>query len=216
MDNELFELIKYISIESLCIAVIAFALTMLIKWPIKKFTSKLSEEKRRAVNIVIMFIPGLISVIISLFYYGIFKSNWATMSILNTGLSAWIISLTIYAIYERIVTIIKAIKSGKLEINSELASETINYLKSNLKNLNSSLKEKEKTLKNISDKLKSLNQIKIILESNVSNKDIAKLSDTNIEIQKMTNEENILQSEINETKSQIKNYTAKLYVKKGE
>lgn len=216
MDNEILELIKYLSVESLCFAVVAFLLTMLIKWPIKKLTSKLVEEKRKAVNIAILFIPAAISLIISLFYYGIFKSDWLTLSIVDTGLSSWIISLSIYAVYERIVVVIKAIKSGKVEINSELASETISFLKSSLKDLNSALKEKEKNLEQISEKLKSLNQIKSVLESDSLNKDIAKLSETNIQIQSLVNEEKLLQDQITKTKTQIESYTQKLYVTKGE
>lgn len=216
MDNEILEFIKYLSIKSLCIGIIAFFLTMLIKWPLKKLTAKLSEEKRKAVNIAILIIPVSISLILSMLYYGIFKSNWLTISIVDTGISSWFISLSIYAIYERILMIIKAIKSGKIKIDNQLTKETINFLKSSLKDLNTIIKEKEKNLKDISEKIKSLDQIKNMLESAGFNKDIAKLSETNIEIQALQNEKKFLQNQITQTQNQIESYTQQLYLKKGE
>ena len=211
MENEIINLIRNISIESISIAFISFVLTMLVKIPIKKATEKLTEEKRKAVNIVILFIPGIISFIFSYLYYGIFESNWLTILVVDTGLSSWIISLTIYAIYERIVIIINGIKSGKLELNSELTKDTISFLKDSLKDLNSSLNEKEKTLKEIEEKLKSLNQIKSVIELNKSSMDINKLSDTNIEIQSLTSNELEIQRQIDETKKQIENFSKQLY-----
>ena len=216
MDNEILEIFRYISIESLSIAIVVFFLTMLIKWPIKNFTIKLIEEKRKAINIAIFLIPATLSFIMSLLYYGIFKSNWLTITIVNTAISSWIISLSIYKIYEKIITIIKGLKSGSIKLNSELASETIKLLQSSLKDLNLTLKEKEKKINNIAENLKSLYQIKTNLESNNVNKDIARLSATNIKIQELTNEEKTLQNQITNTEKQIKTYTQLLYVTKGD
>ena len=211
MENEIISLIRNVSIESICIAFIVFVLTMLVKIPIKRATDKLTEEKRKAVNVVILFIPGVISFIFSFLYYGVYESNWLTILVVDTGLSSWIISLTIYAIYERIVIIINGIKSGKLKLNSELTKDTISFLKDSLKDLNSSLNEKEKTLKEIEEKLKSLNQIKSVIELNKSSMNINKLSDTNIEIQALTSNELEIQRQIDETKKQIENFSKQLY-----
>lgn len=217
MDNQIIELLKYLSAEALIIAIISFVLTMLIKYPIKKLTSKLIEEKRKAVNIVILFIPALLSFILSLLYFGVLKSDWRAFVIIDTALSGWLISLTIYAVYERIVIIIKAVKNGKTEINGELASETINFIKSNIETLTTTLKEKENKLEAISSKLKTLNQVKENIISDTSaEKDISKLSETNIEIQTLVNEETSLQNQILTTKNQIENYTKQLYIKQGE
>ena len=217
MDDQIIELLKYLSAEALIIAVISFVLTMIIKYPIKKMTSRLTEEKRKAVNIVILFIPALLSFILSLLYFGIFKSDWTTFAIVDTGLSGWFISLTIYAIYERIVIIIKAVKNGKIEMNSELASETINFIKSNIETLTTTLKEKENKLETISSKLKILNQVKEKIISDTSiEKDISKLSETNIETQILVDEEMSLQNQISNIKNQIENLNKQSYIEEGK
>ena len=46
MNNEFLFNIKYLSVEVVVIAIIIFGLTMLIKYPIKKVTAKLEENKR--------------------------------------------------------------------------------------------------------------------------------------------------------------------------
>lgn len=50
MESEILLRLKDISIEAVIISIIVFGLTMLIKWPIKKSTSKLEENRRKAVN----------------------------------------------------------------------------------------------------------------------------------------------------------------------
>ena len=215
MDNEIFEILEYLSWKTLIIAVLSFILTMVIKSPIKKFSSKLPEEKRKAVNIVILLIPALLSFLFSLLYFGIFESNWTTFAIVDNGISSWLISLSIYAIYEKLVIVIKAIRSGKVQVNADLTKDTVNFIKSSLKDLTSSLKQKEKSLNDISSKLISLNQIKEVLEYNKSNLDISKISETNIEIQNILNEETSLKTQIKNIKEQINNYTNQLY-SKGE
>ena len=215
MDNEIIEILEYLSWKTLIIALLSFILTMIIKYPIKKFSSKLPEEKRKAVNIVIFLIPALLSFLQSLLYFGFFESNWTTFAIVDNAMSSWLISLTIYAIYERIVIIIKAIRSGKTQLNADLTKDTINFIKSNIKDLTSNLKQKEKSLDSISSKLKSLNQIKEVLENNTASLDISKISETNIEIQNILNEETSLKTQIKNIKEQINNYTNQLY-SKGE
>ena len=69
MDSELFLNISNLSWEVALIAFIVFGLTMLIKWPIKNATSKLDENKRKAVNTVIVFIPMVLSILLNGLYY---------------------------------------------------------------------------------------------------------------------------------------------------
>ncbi len=216
MDGEILNTIKHISLESLCIAFIVFALTMLIKWPIKRCTKKLTEEKRKAVNTVILFIPIVLSLILSILYYGIVKSLWFNLITFETAISAWIISLTIYAVYERIVILVKGIWSGKIKIDSELTKETLKFIKSNVKTLTSKIKVDEKQIKKIQENLTSLLEIKKVIESSVGNIDIAKLSETNIRIQELKNEERTLQLQIDESQKQIQNYSEQLNLNKGE
>ncbi len=215
MDGEILNTIKHISLESLCIAFIVFVLTMLIKWPIKRCTKKLTEEKRKAVNTVILFVPIVLSLILSILYYGILKKSWFNLMSFETTISSWIISLTIYAIYERIVILIKGIWSGKIKVDSELTKETLKFIKDNVKILTSKIKIDEKQIKKIQEKITSLLEIKKVIESNVGNIDIAKLSETNIQIQELKNEERSLQLQINENQKQIQNYSEQLN-NKGE
>ena len=76
MNNEFIFNLKNISIETIVISIIVFGLTMLIKWPIKKLTQKLEENKRKAVNTVIVFTPMILCFILNILYYGIFKNQW--------------------------------------------------------------------------------------------------------------------------------------------
>ncbi len=216
MDGEILNTIKNLSLESLYIALCVFVLTMLIKWPIKKCTNKLSEEKRKAFNTVILFIPIVLSLIGSTLYYGIFKSFWFTLKTIETAFSSWVVSLSIYAIYERVIILIKGISSGKVKINSELTKETLTFLKDSIKTLSSKLKVDKKQIKEIQEELTSLNQIKNLLESDAVNIDIAKLSETNIKIQELLNKEKSLKSQIESSLNQIKIYTNKLLNKEGE
>ncbi len=96
MDGELINTIKNISLESLCIAFGVFALTMLVKWPIKKCTAKFPEDKRKAVNTVILLIPIILALIGSILYYGFFKASWFSLKAFETAFSSCIVSLTIY------------------------------------------------------------------------------------------------------------------------
>lgn len=216
MDGKILDVIKNISLESLYIACCVFLLTMLIKWPIKKFTSKLTEDKRKAVNTIILVIPIVISFLISILYFGIYKSIWFNLDVLEISISSWVVSLTIYAIYERIVILIKGIRTGKLNYNSEITKDTLAFLKKNIKLLISKIKIDKKQFDKIKNQMKSLLEIKSIIESDISNNDIAKLSQTNIQIQELKNEEISLQKQIDENEKQKQIYINKLYNKQGE
>lgn len=48
MDYEIFNIFKDYTLEVILIGLGAFLLTYLIKWPIKKATEKLDENKRKA------------------------------------------------------------------------------------------------------------------------------------------------------------------------
>lgn len=193
MDSEFFDIIKSISLEAFCISVCVFVFTMLIKLPIKKYTSKLSEDKRKAINTVILFIPIVLSLLFSVFYYGLFKHTWLSITMFETATSAWIISLSIYAIYERIIILIRGIMSGKLKADSDITKETLSFLKSNIKALTSKMKVDEKQIKNIQKRLTSLLEFKNSIETCTTGMNIAKLSETNIQIQQLKNEEQSLQ-----------------------
>ncbi len=75
MENEFLFALKDISLEAIIISILVFGLTMLIKWPIKKYTAKFEENKRKSINTVIIFIPLILAYILSALYFGISKNN---------------------------------------------------------------------------------------------------------------------------------------------
>ena len=87
MESEILLRLKDISIEAVIISIIVFGLTMLIKWPIKKSTSKLEENRRKAVNTIIVFIPMILSFLISCLYFGLFSNQWFETIVFNTSAS---------------------------------------------------------------------------------------------------------------------------------
>ena len=129
MDLEIFEVFKNNKLEVILIGLGAFLLTYLIKWPIKKQTAKLAEEKRKMVNIIIIFIPLILSAVASVVFYGITTREWISWIVVDCSISAWLISLSLYAVVSRIAILIRGLRSGKVKLNSELTKDTIKYIK---------------------------------------------------------------------------------------
>lgn len=93
MESEFLLSIKHLSILEVVISLLVFTLTMIIKIPTKKATSKLKEGKRKAVNTVIVFIPIVLSFVFSLLYYGIFEKVWFDGAVLDTFASSYILAV---------------------------------------------------------------------------------------------------------------------------
>jgi len=214
--SELIFDIKQISIEVLVISLIVFALTMLIKWPIKKVTSKLNEDKRKAVNTLIIFIPIILSFLLTLLYSGIFKSEWFSLKVVETSISSWVMAFSIYAIYQRIVIIIKGLISGNIKIGDKVVKETISLIKSDINSLKENLKKDQKELNKVLDEKSILIKLKNELENTIEYSDLSKLSETNIEINSLTQNENKLRQQIENAQLQISNCEKELQIKKGE
>ena len=185
----------------------------LIKWPIKKATEKLDENKRKAVNIVIIFIPLLLSVIASILYYGFAKDEWATAMVFDSAFSSWLISLSLYAIVSRIWLVIKGIASGKIKVNSELTDEAIKYIKENIKNISKQIKVDEKSLTNVVSKIEELAKLRDLLTSDTINPDMEKIADVNSQITNLETEQQKLESDIENKKNILNGYNDKLYAK---
>lgn len=213
MNYEIFNIFKDYTLEVILIGLGAFLLTYLIKWPIKKATEKLDENKRKAVNIVIIFIPLIISIIASILYYGIAKNVWATFMVFDSAFSSWIISLSLYAIVSRIWLVIKGIFSGKIKLNSELTKETIEYFKDKIKNISKELKVDEKSLTNIVNKIEELAKLRDLLTSDTINPDITKIAEVNTQISNLETKQKTLQDEIDSKINIINGYNDKLYQK---
>ena len=208
MEYEIFNIFKNYTLEALLIGFGAFLLTYLIKLPIKKKTSTLEENKRKMINIVIMFIPLVLSFIASVVYYGITERQWISLLVLDSAISSWLISLSLYAIVSRIWLVIKGIKSGKLQINSDLTKETISYIKETIKILNKENKTAEKSLETITEKLTSLTQLRDLFCQDSS--EILKL---NNEISSLKETENEYKAQIESNTEKINTFTEKLYTK---
>ena len=208
MEYEIFNIFKNYTLEALLIGFGAFLLTYLIKLPIKKKTSTLEENKRKMVNIVIMFIPLVLSFIASVVYYGITERQWISLLVLDSAISSWLISLSLYAIVSRIWLVIKGIKSGKLQINSDLTKETISYIKETIKTLNKENKTAEKSLEAITEKLTSLTQLRDLFCQGSS-----EILELNNEISSLKETENEYKAQIESNTEKINTFTEKLYTK---
>jgi len=214
--SELIFDIKQISIEVLVISLIVFALTMIIKYPIKKLTSKFNEDKRKALNSLIIFIPIFLSFLLTLLYFGIFKSEWFSLKVVEASISSWIMTISIYAIYQRIIIIIKGLFSGKIKVEDKIVKETISLIKTNINSLKVNLKKDQKELNKVLDEKSILINLKNELEKTIEHSDLSKLSETNIEINSLTENENKLKQQIEDTQSQIRDYEKELQINKGE
>lgn len=211
MDYEIFNVFKNYTLEVFVMAIGAFLLTYIIKLPIKKATNNLDENKRKAVNIVIMFIPLILSIIASVLFYGITNHEWISLTVLDSAISSWLLSLSIYAIVSRICIVIKGVWSGKIEINADLSTKTVKFLKSNLKEISKQLKIDEKELNQVVGKLEQVLNLKEDLTKNLSNVDLQKLTTLNSEIKLLEEKEIQLKQNINQKKQTINSYNEQLY-----
>ncbi len=205
MESEFLLNIREISWEVIVISVLVFGLTMLIKWPIKKATSKLEENKRKAVNTVIVFIPMILSLILSALYYGIFRKEWFTSVVFDVMGSSYLLAVAIYAIYSRIVILIKGTKSTTND-GSDLSKETISYIKKNIKTISSTLKVNEKNLTSIVNQIDSLLTLKDEILSNTSLQDIAATESIDNQINELQAQKQELESSINKSQEELEAY----------
>ena len=206
MESEFLLNIKDISWEVIVISILVFGLTMLIKWPIKNATSKLEENKRKAVNTVIVFIPMILSLILSALYYGIFRKEWFTSIVFDVMGSSYLLAVAIYAIYSRIVILIKGAKSTTNSETSNLSKETIAYIKKNIKTISSTLKVDEKNLTSIVNKIDSLLTLKDEILSNTSLQDIAATESIDNQINELQAQKQELESSINKSQEELEAY----------
>jgi hypothetical protein len=205
MEN-LISSLKDISIEVLINSVLVFILTMILKLPIKRLTNKLSEDKRKAVNSIIIIIPIILSYGISIIYFGVKQNNWFDSKVLDLGFSSYIVSVSLYTLFERCSYIIKSIKEQGIDKN--LDKSTVDFLKQNIKALLKCIKVDEKTLNSLNTQIKQCFEIKQkLLDNNENEKELVET------IINLKQQEQKLQSQINSNKQKINEYQSKL---KGE
>lgn len=208
---EILEVFKGYSLEVILISICAFLLTYLIKLPIKKATEKLDEPKRKMVNVVILFIPLVLSLIFSFVYYMAIKRIFDFLTILSCGISAYLLSLSLYAIVNRFYLVIVGLLSGKTSYNKELSSDTIKYIKDNISKLLKNLKIDEKSLNDVLSSLKNLNKQKELLIGDSVCADLKAIQEVNSQISELEKQKQDLESEITSSKDKIARYKEELY-----
>ena len=72
--EELLVILKDLDLKVLAMGGIVFLLTLFLKMPIKRATGKLQEDKRKAINSVIILIPIILSIILKYCQYFLISS----------------------------------------------------------------------------------------------------------------------------------------------
>lgn len=213
MENEILFNIQNITLEIALMSLIVFGLTMLIKIPIKRATSKLEETKRKSYNTLIILIPIVLSILACFIYYGIDgKSNWTDLALRNS-MTVYILATFIYAVYQRIVIVIRGMKSKDTKINSTLPHDVVKYLKQNIKLINHTIKDEEKGLLNLSKQLKYLQDAKTKVENNPTLQSITPLNELDESVAKLKREQDERTNAILDVKNTLKKYEEELHKK---
>ena len=210
MENEILINLKNLSFEIIVMALIVFSLTMVIKYPIKKQTSKLTEEKRKAFNTIIILIPIVLSFSANAIYQFAIRKVFDCGQYFEVSISINLLATFIYAVVSRIIDIIKAVKSGKIEINQDLSANVVKYIKKSVKTLNDSLKTDKKSLSDITIEMEKLLQIQVEL-TNSNLKDIKAMEQVNSQIKELKEKETCVNLSIDETNKKIIEFNKTLY-----
>lgn len=148
------------------------------------------ENKRKAVNTVIVFIPMLISLICSMIYYVfISKDTFLFDDIMQTSTNSYVISFSLYVIYERVLYVIKAVISGKTQIADDEIIETVTVTAEVVNEITKRIKSDSKKQVKIEKEIIGLENEVVRLQSTEA-QDLSKLADANIKIQQLKNQIN--------------------------
>lgn len=213
MENEILFNIQNITLEIALMSMIVFGLTMLIKIPIKRATAKLEEAKRKSYNTLIILIPLVLSILACFICYGIKgDANWVNLALKNS-MTVYIFATFIYAVYQRIVIVIRGIKTKSTKINSTLPQDVVKYLKQNIKLINHTIKDEEKGLLNLSKQLKYLQDAKTKVENNLALQSITPLGELDKKMTELKREQDERSNAILDVKNTLKKYEEELYKK---
>lgn len=198
MEREILLNLKCLSIEIVVIAFIVFALTSILKLPIKKFTSKFDENKRKAINTVIVFIPMILSVMLTALYFGIAKNDWFSNPVVEACISVYVLSISAYAIFSKLVVLIKGVRNGEIEVDSEQVQNAMNTIEKDISSLAKVLSIDQSELETVNAKIEKLNLLKeTILGTGPLKEVISQLSELQAQREKIENEISITQKQIN-------------------
>lgn len=213
MENEILFNIQNITLEIALMSMIVFGLTMLIKIPIKRATAKLEEAKRKSYNTLIILIPLVLSILACFICYGIKgDANWVNLALKNS-MTVYIFATFIYAVYQRIVIVIRGIKTKGTKINSTLPQDVVKYLKQNIKLINHTIKDEEKGLLNLSKQLKYLQDAKMKVENNPTLQNITPLGELDKKMTELKREQDERSNAILDVKNTLKKYEEELHKK---
>lgn len=192
MENYLTYLLQNFSLEFFLMSVIVFVLTLIIKIPIKKATSKLDESKRSAINSVIVLIPLLLAFLSSLIYFLILKREILTLDFVSCSLSVCVMAISLHLVISRIAKIIHGIMSGKIRAEdaiqevSDIVEEA--YKNSKVKDIS------QNSLDKIKRDIDILSGYKEELEKLGKETSITILTEIDNEIKKLESEEKTLKT----------------------
>ena len=209
MDSDFILNIKDISVNIVVIAFVVFILTMIIKWPIKRVTAKLDENKRKAVNTVIVFIPMVLSMILSILYFGIFNKIWFSMESFEVAISTYLVAVTIYAIFSRLVIVFKGMKNSSHE--NVISKESISFFKQTIKTISKALKIDEKKLDSVLTEINKIMSLKSEIESNAKLQNIAQIEQLDNTLSELESEKTEILNNISYREKQLCNYQKLLH-----
>ena len=195
MEEYFLYLINNFSLTIFLISLAIFGITMVIKIPIKRMTSKLEESKRQGINTLIMLIPLVLAFIACLVYFTIEGRQILSLDYVSCSLSICIMSITIYLIYARIKIIIQGILSGKVKVKSDDVQEIVTEITDTLENKKEIANENKNTkeeLNNILDKINALISFKQDLEKNGGIQTITVINETDNEIKLLQEQAELL------------------------
>lgn len=192
MENYLTYLLQNFSLEIFLMSVIVFTLTLIIKIPIKKATSKLDESKRSAINSVIVLIPLLLAFLSSLIYFLILKREILTLDFVSCSLSVCVMAISLHLVISRITKIIRGVMSGKIK-TKEVIQEVSDIVEDACKNSEAS-SSSQNSLDKIKTDIDILLGYKEELEKLGKETSITILTEIDNEIKKLESEEKTLKT----------------------
>lgn len=201
MEQDFLFNLKEMSWEVVVIAVVVFGLTMLIKWPIKKVTSRLEENKRKAVNTVIVFIPMILSLLLNVLFFGLFKAKWFAAEVFEAAFSSYLLAVGLYAVYSRIIILIKGVK--KQTENQDFSKEAVAYIKKNITTISKTLKVDEKKMDDVVSEIEKLLKLREEITKNVTLQDISATENLNNQIKCLENQKAELESSIAKSQAEL-------------
>lgn len=128
-------------------------------------------------------------------------------------MTVYILATFIYAVYQRIVIVIRGMKSKDTKINSTLPHDVVKYLKQNIKLINHTIKDEEKGLLNLSKQLKYLQDAKTKVENNPTLQSITPLNELDESVAKLKREQDERTNAILDVKNTLKKYEEELHKK---